>query len=110
MSPGEARHGDFVYFALGRAHGRADDPPLRIARGQVENVIWPGTTNEYFSVKVVYPDNVTLTLTMYPRQCFRTGDEARRSATANLHAQMEDLRAQLASLGDHSATATRWNP
>jgi len=111
MDHGEVREGDIVYFALdGARDGREFDPPMRIAKGQVKNIIWPGTTNEYFDVVVMYPDSFELRLSRKPLQCFRTAAQARSTARANIHARMEELRDQLSSLGDHSATPTRWNP
>lgn len=106
MHPGEARVGGFVYFPV---EGTRDgEPAVRIARGEIVNLVFPGTTNEFYELMELMSDGKSCSFTMKPGGCYRSAEAARRAQILEIHLQVEVLKSKLQALGDHSLADSRW--
>ena len=106
MHPGEARVGGFVYFPVeGTRDGEA---VVRIARAQVECIIFPGTTNESYSLIELSSEGKSKAYELKPADCYSTAEAARKDQILGIYVELEVLRSKLQALGDHSLTDSRW--
>jgi len=117
MEPGQAREGDRVFFAQTGVF--PEDPPMQILAGKVTEIIWRGTTNEYFFVECTSADGRPrlvgdkgpgggIVVQKNHSECFSTTGEAVMSARVMLREKLDEIQQQLCALGDHEFAPSRW--
>lgn len=106
MHPGEARVGKFVYFPVEAE--REGEPPVRIARAEIECIVFPGTTNEHYNLIELSSEGKSKGYVLKPEECYTSAEAARKDQILKIHVQFEVLRGKLQALGDHSLSASRW--
>jgi hypothetical protein len=106
MRHGQARTGQFVFFTVDPATEK--EPPVRIVRGEIQTIIFPGTTNEYFSLVELLSDGRSRLYEKKPTECYASSELARKAEILRIHLQVETLRDRLKALGDHSLADSRW--
>lgn len=95
-----------MYFTV-EGSGRGE-PAVRIVRGEVVSIIFPGTTNEFYELVELLSDGKSASYTMKPEGCYRSAEAARKSEILQIHLQVDILKSKLQALGDHSLTDSRW--
>jgi len=103
MKPGDARKGMVVYTR----HKIPGEEVWRIVRADVANVVYPGTTNEFYQVFFTGLDG-SIMLERKPSECEEDRDRARNQLILEVHAQMDKLNQQLISLGVHTHAPSHW--
>jgi hypothetical protein len=106
MHSGEARVGGFVYFPV---EGTRDgEPVVRIARGEIVCIVFPGTTNEHYNLIELSSEGESKGYDLKPEDCYPSAEAARKDQILRIYVQLEVLRSKLQALGDHSLTDSRW--
>lgn len=106
MREGQARIGQFVFFSVEGSTEK--EPPVRIARGEIQCIVFPGTTNEYYSLVELLSDGKSTLFEKKPRECYPSSEAARKAEILRIHVQVNVLRDRLKALGDHSLADSRW--
>jgi hypothetical protein len=106
MHPGEARVGGFVYFPVeGTRDGEA---VIRIARAQIDCIVFPGTTNEHYTMVELSSEGKSKGHVLKPEECYTSAEAARKDQILKIYVELEILRSKLQALDDHSLTDSRW--
>ena len=103
MNPGEGRKGDVVYTR----HKLPGESIYRIVRVEIANVVYPGTTNEFFQVFYQHLEGSQM-LDRKPRECDKDSTRARNQLILEVQDKMKELNAQLMALGVHTDAPSFW--